>query len=81
MTVLQQQLCLLLARFVFFSFYFSYGTSVLARDERFVRAVLENWVVCFFFFFSKVGHRFTLTAFPTQDPDFKLSELGKKREK
>lgn len=34
---------------------------------------------CFFFF--KVGHRFTLTAFPTQDPDFKLSELGKKREK
>lgn len=35
----------------FFSFYFSYGTSVLARDERFVRAVLENWVVCFFFFF------------------------------
>lgn len=65
----------------FFSFYFSYGTSVLARDERFVRAVLENWVVCFFVFFSKVGHRFTLTAFPTQDPDFKLSELGKKREK
>lgn len=41
--------------FVFFSFYFSYGTSVLARDERFVRAVLENWVVCFFcFFFSKL---------------------------
>lgn len=39
----------------FFSFYFSYGTSVLARDERFVRAVLENWVVCFFlFFFSKL---------------------------
>lgn len=55
MTVLQQQLCLLLARFVFFSFYFSYGTSVLARDERFVRAVLENWVVCLFFvFFSKL---------------------------
>lgn len=81
MTVLQQQLCLLLARFFFFSFYFSYGTSVLARDERFVRAVLENWVVCFFCFFFKVGHRFTLTAFPTQDPDFKLSELGKKREK
>lgn len=39
----------------FFSFYFSYGTSVLARDERFVRAVLENWVVCFLFcFFSKL---------------------------